>query len=502
MADLEFVNPSTGVLGAYAFGTVAAGTESAAYAVRLRYRWGQSGSGLYQNAVLLEVSEDGGSTWRSDLTEFTLQVTATVNTENDPDFYGTTTSARRTTRLDLPPLRAGCAYDLAVVFSPTLRTGAATTAYSWRLGVKYNESFRAIDLIPDAPTGVLTGIGDETVSEWVTVPTMWLGTGDVTFGPGTYVLAGALVSYAGGTVTLNQTSSTGALTAGQEYTALLSFDGAGAVTVTKGARATAGSSVAPTYPEGELPYGTVLVPYGGVIVTAITVAADGRLILADGGGLVVLVGPGRATMPGLLLTPQIQQSITVPDDATSSIYLGPQGAPSLVEGVFLGTATAAGGVLTWLTYEPALLYGGRPATLITDLAVGSHRITGIPLAQSTTASGDATAWGSVLARPAKTSVSVVADSNVATLSGEQTVDGVALVAGDRVLLTSQTDPTENGKWTVAAGAWERSPDCSSAYHCPAGAELYVRLGTYGRQKWIQTSDDFAAQIWEPMVVLP
>lgn len=44
------------------------------------------------------------------------------------------------------------------------------------------------------------------------------------------------------------------------------------------------------------------------------------------------------------------------------------------------------------------------------------------------------------------------------LAGEQTVDGIALEDGDRVLLIAQTDATENGIWVVAAGGWTRADD--------------------------------------------
>lgn len=42
-----------------------------------------------------------------------------------------------------------------------------------------------------------------------------------------------------------------------------------------------------------------------------------------------------------------------------------------------------------------------------------------------------------------------------TLSGLQTIDGVALVAGDRVLVKDQTDKTQNGIWFASATAWTR-----------------------------------------------
>ena len=51
----------------------------------------------------------------------------------------------------------------------------------------------------------------------------------------------------------------------------------------------------------------------------------------------------------------------------------------------------------------------------------------------------------------------VAVANI-TRSGTQTIDGVALGDGDRVLLTGQTLPAQNGLYTVAAGAWARTAD--------------------------------------------
>lgn len=45
-----------------------------------------------------------------------------------------------------------------------------------------------------------------------------------------------------------------------------------------------------------------------------------------------------------------------------------------------------------------------------------------------------------------------------TLSGLQTIDGVAGADGDRVLLTAQTDPTENGIWQTTTGPWQRTAD--------------------------------------------
>ena len=56
-------------------------------------------------------------------------------------------------------------------------------------------------------------------------------------------------------------------------------------------------------------------------------------------------------------------------------------------------------------------------------------------------------------------VPVLAVTNAAiTLSGEQTVNGVAVTAGERVLVKDQADSSENGIYTVETGAWARALD--------------------------------------------
>jgi hypothetical protein len=52
---------------------------------------------------------------------------------------------------------------------------------------------------------------------------------------------------------------------------------------------------------------------------------------------------------------------------------------------------------------------------------------------------------------------VVAVANIA-LEGEQTIDNIAVVVGDRVLVIAQTDPVENGIYNVATSAWQRTFD--------------------------------------------
>lgn len=75
-----------------------------------------------------------------------------------------------------------------------------------------------------------------------------------------------------------------------------------------------------------------------------------------------------------------------------------------------------------------------------------------------------------------------------TLSGTQTVDGIALIAGDRCLAKDQTTPASNGIYVVAAGAWARATDQDNWGEVPS-AYVWVEQGTAnGDTGWTCTSD--------------
>lgn len=63
-----------------------------------------------------------------------------------------------------------------------------------------------------------------------------------------------------------------------------------------------------------------------------------------------------------------------------------------------------------------------------------------------------------------------------TLSGTQTIDGIALNVGDRVLVKDQTVPAQNGIYVVAAGGWTRTTDADTWAELPA-AFTFVERGT-------------------------
>lgn len=66
-------------------------------------------------------------------------------------------------------------------------------------------------------------------------------------------------------------------------------------------------------------------------------------------------------------------------------------------------------------------------------------------------------------------------ANIA-LTGLQTIDGIALGVGDRVLVKDQTFPTLNGLYNASVGAWVRTVDANSADNIVLGMLVPVAQG--------------------------
>ena len=75
-----------------------------------------------------------------------------------------------------------------------------------------------------------------------------------------------------------------------------------------------------------------------------------------------------------------------------------------------------------------------------------------------------------------------------TLSGTQTIDGIAVVAGNRVLVKNQTTASQNGIYVVSASAWTRATDMDTWAEVPS-AFTFVQTGTTQADSgWVCTSD--------------
>ena len=90
----------------------------------------------------------------------------------------------------------------------------------------------------------------------------------------------------------------------------------------------------------------------------------------------------------------------------------------------------------------------------------------------------------------KAAVRACAAANI-TLTGEQTIDGIACVTDDRVLLTGQTSALENGIWVVDTGSWVRGQDWDGVYDIAKGTLIQVTDGT-----------SFANTLWKVTTTAP
>jgi hypothetical protein len=83
----------------------------------------------------------------------------------------------------------------------------------------------------------------------------------------------------------------------------------------------------------------------------------------------------------------------------------------------------------------------------------------------------------------KSNIRVATTGSNITLSGLQTIDGITLLAGDRVLVKDQTDQTTNGIYVAAIGIWSRSTDTNISSDL-AGMVCFIEVGTTnGKTGW-------------------
>jgi hypothetical protein len=85
---------------------------------------------------------------------------------------------------------------------------------------------------------------------------------------------------------------------------------------------------------------------------------------------------------------------------------------------------------------------------------------------------------------------VAATTGNITLSGEQTIDGVSVVAGNRVLVKNQSTGTQNGIYVASAGAWSRATDYDASAEVQEGTFTFVSSGTVnGGYQFVQLTVD-------------
>lgn len=123
-----------------------------------------------------------------------------------------------------------------------------------------------------------------------------------------------------------------------------------------------------------------------------------------------------------------------------------------------------------------------------SVSMNSQKITGLA---TPTADTDAANKGYVdsvaQGLDPKASVRAATTANI-TLSGTQTIDGVSVIAGDRVLVKNQTTTSANGIYVAAASTWARAADMDNWTEVP-NAFVFVEEGTTNADTgWVCTSN--------------
>lgn len=129
-----------------------------------------------------------------------------------------------------------------------------------------------------------------------------------------------------------------------------------------------------------------------------------------------------------------------------------------------------------------------------DLAIGGYKLTGVatPLT-GTDAANKNYVDSAVEGLSWKTSVRVsttTAGTLASSFENGDTVDGVTLATGDRILVKNQSAGAENGIYVVkASGAPDRADDASTAAEL-RGAAVFIEEGdTLAGTQWILTTDN-------------
>jgi hypothetical protein len=171
-------------------------------------------------------------------------------------------------------------------------------------------------------------------------------------------------------------------------------------------------------------------------------------------------------------------------------------SPSLTTPILgVATATSITGSTTTLTLAAA---SGNNSIILLPTGTGtidasSKRITSLAEPQN---ANDAVTKGYVDALgggalDVKDSVKVATTTNI-TLSGTQTIDGIAVVSGDRVLVKNQNTQSENGIYVVDGGSWSRSSDAdniSNVSEVTSGMFMFVEQGSVNADSgWVLTTD--------------
>lgn len=240
---------------------------------------------------------------------------------------------------------------------------------------------------------------------------------------------------------------------------------------------------------------------GGTATTVMAIGGPGAFMALTGNQTIAGVKTfsstiqadigGNAATATKLLT---GRNLSLTGDGTATLT-GFDGSANVSAALTLATVNANVGTFTKFTVNAKGLITAASQASRSDLSAptadisnGGFKITNVAEPTLSTDAATKNYVDSVAqGLDVKASAVVTTTANI-TLSGTQTIDGVALVAGDRVLVKNQTTASANGIYVVAAGAWTRATDADT-WAKLVSAFVFIEKGTVGADTgWVSTID--------------
>jgi hypothetical protein len=245
-------------------------------------------------------------------------------------------------------------------------------------------------------------------------------------------------------------------------------------------------------------YGTGTGGVGGSATSIIPIAGSGAFVDTSNAQTVAGVKTFSSTIVGSVdgnagtaTKLATARNIALSGDATGTASF--DGSANATISTTLATVNSNVGTYTKVTINAKGLATAGATAILNDISAptsaysfGSQRITNLadPVGDQDAATKvyvDNIAQG----LDVKASVKAATTANI-TLSGAQTIDGISVTAGDRVLVKNQTAQAENGIYVASLTSWARAADANTWTEL-VSAYTFVETGTlYADTGWVCT----------------